>query len=474
MLSCDRKTGSETWGRARGLGAALSKWRGDESGAILPLFGLSVLVVVGMVGLAVDSARLWSARSHLQSSVDAAILAVARQTALQPSADIEEVFGKYLAASKPEGTGITYQSSQVAKAGSVISATVQIDVQNYFMGLIGQDSSQVVVNSSAEFGIDNVELVMALDNTGSMAGAKIDSLKSAARSLVDQLENSAPDPSKIRIGLVPFAKYVNVGMEHRNAAWIDVPADYSERVPTYCEDTYPNAVKSNCRMVTGTCNNDGVPYSCSWEECDWDYGQPVNVCYPESSNAVTWSGCVYSRAYPLNVRDTDYSTRIPGKMGSSCSSKIVPLTTDMMTVRDAIDDMTANDKTYIPAGLMWGWRVLSSGQPFSEGQPVSPNVRKFLVLMTDGANTASPNSTGHDGPDITLSDLYTQEACANIKGAGITIFTVAFEVSDTTIKNILQTCASNTGYYFDATNSSALQQAFDAIGKLVMSLRLKS
>ena len=63
--------------------------------------------------------------------------------------------------------------------------------------------------------------------------------------------------------LVPFAQYVNVGMANRNASWMAVPPDTTTTTIYQCWDTYPNAVKSNCRMVTYTGYDDGVPYTYS-------------------------------------------------------------------------------------------------------------------------------------------------------------------------------------------------------------------
>ncbi len=74
-----------------------------------------------------------------------------------------------------------------------------------------------------------------------------------------------------------------------------------------------------------------------------------------------------------------------------------------------------------------------------------------MVLMTDGANTRSPDygARTHSGGDVALANIRTAELCSNIKGKDIKIFTVAFDVSDATIKDILRSCATSPSHFFE-------------------------
>lgn len=78
----------------------------------------------------------------------------------------------------------------------------------------------------------------------------------------------------------------------------------------------------------------------------------------------------------------------------SCTTKpITPLTdvtnsSGMQTIDDAIDAMQPLGGTNVPSGLAWGWRVVSSGAPFTEGRPESERGNdKVVIVLTDGANT---------------------------------------------------------------------------------------
>ena len=281
------------------------------------------------------------------------------------------------------------------------------------------------------------------------------------------------------MALVPFAQYVNVGMDNRYASWMDVPSD-SSTTTTSCYDTYPNAVKSNCRMVTYSATNDGVPYTYTVEECDWDYGTAVGVCAPYTSTN-TWNGCAGARSNPLNIEDEQYSTRIPGIRNVSCPSKILPLSKSASDIKDNINAMVAYGDTYIPSGLVWGWRALSNRGPFTESADdaatAGGSVRKYLVLMTDGFNTRSPRypEGDHEGSDPALANQLTRATCDNIKAdseSKIEIYTIAFEVADEGVKDILRCCATPGGAFFDAVDYSKLLTAFSEIGNSVNVARI--
>lgn len=444
----------------------------SRSGAIAPLFALSIIAMAGAVGLVVDGARMFSVKSHLQNSVDAAVLATARRAANDPSADLTNVFKTFFNASTPAEHSAVIGSIAVTKTGNLIDASVSADLPMTFMQLLGTRSVTIPASSSAEFGTGDLELVLALDNTASMAGTKIDTLKTAARSLVDTLSRSATRADKLRVGVVPFSKYVNVGMANRSASWLSVANDWTETINS-CGDTYPNATYTNCRNVTQACIVDGLPSSCTSQACDYNPGRAVYQCQSYQVQH-TWNGCVYSRSSPLNVTDGTYTSRIPGKMDEWCSQPLTPLTSDRQTIRDAINAMTPAGDTFIPEGVMWGWRLLSPQAPFEESHfGGNQRISRFLVLMTDGVNSVSPTPDGHDGNDTVAANQITLDACSNAKADGITILTVAFQVTDATIKSVLQTCASNGGFFYDAADSSQLIASFDAIGQQLVNLRLK-
>lgn len=168
--------------------------------------------------------------------------------------------------------------------------------------------------------------------------------------------------------------------------------------------------------------------------------------------------------------------KIPGLMNISCTSTLLPLNSNVSVLHAAIDGMVASGYTYIPAGLMWGWRTLSPPAPFSKSIKGGPDpVKQVLVLMTDGANTKSPTYPEHNGTNTSEANDLTSTICKNMKkpSVDIEIYTIAFQVTDATIKNILQTCASKPNFYYNASDNTQLVAAFDDIARSLTTLRLE-
>ncbi|HFC04314.1 MAG TPA: VWA domain-containing protein, partial [Rhizobiales bacterium] len=179
---------------------------------------------------------------------------------------------------------------------------------------------------------------------------------------------------------------------------------------------------------------------------------------------------------PWNTRDERPSLKIPGIMNRSCVRQLTELTDNKQTVLREINAMTDNGATYIPAGLMWGWRVVSAGEPFDNNAQAngSKSHQRAIVLMTDGENTVSPTYPEHNGRNKTTADRLTSEICENIKASGekITVYTVAFEVRDVGTQNLLRSCATSPSHFFNADNSAQLASSFQKIAKSLALLRI--
>jgi Mg-chelatase subunit ChlD len=155
---------------------------------------------------------------------------------------------------------------------------------------------------------------------------------------------------------------------------------------------------------------------------------------------------------------------------------LMPLTKNLTAVKTHLGGMVATGATYIPTGLLWGWNLLDSKEPFTEAysdvELKKINGRKALVLMTDGENTISPTYPKHDGRRPADANKKLVDLCEAVKDDNIEIYTVAFMVPSTTIKNILVNCATTPAKYFDAANGAELEAAFSEIGRELSTIRL--
>ena len=448
----------------------------DSRGNVAGVFAICSMLIMGSVGVAIDYSRAQSVKVTLQNGLDAAVLAASRLDTVDSNA-IDLAVRQLFAAEPTAKHAVTdLDVSGRLIDQTTISGEVTAKVPVTLMRILGYTDIPLTVRTTVSRAIGNLEIALVLDTTLSMNGAKLDTVKQAANQLIDTVYALPDAADQVKFALVPFAQYVNVGQANRNAPWMDVPADYT--VPqTGCWPTYPNQTTSNCRTVTRYGVSDGQPVSWSEQECDVVNGPEVTVC-GNWTDTYTWNGCAgardgYNSQSPLgrlNIWDGGYSNRIPGPLNVWCPSPLQPLTKTSQVVKDSINAMFAQGDTFIPAGLVWGWRALSNRSPFTESadDPVTATgrVRKYIVLMTDGMNTRSPNygAGDHEAYDSAASDQLTAEVCQNIRNDGIEIFTIAFQVTDNNIKQILRDCATPGGAFFDAIDYSRLLAAFGNIG----------
>jgi Flp pilus assembly protein TadG len=442
-----------------------------RQGSVVIIFGLAMLPILLTLGAAVDYGRAQMTKSHLQASVDAAALAAAMGQ--YRGGNPARIAANYVTQQFYSGSlSVTTTTTMDAAQGTVTvraSATVPTSV----MRIAKIDTLPVSASATAGMGAGGgrpAEIVIAFDTTGSMSGTKLTTAKQAANQLVDTLfampGSSNPNPN-VKMGLVPFTDYVNIGLQYRNAAWLTNSDDFTTTGKNSCYDTYPNAIYTNPVFVPATCDNDGTSYDCSYTGYTVDYGAPVQVCTPDM-----WNGCVGSQITPNDENDNVSSANpVPALLNKSCSSPLIRLSNDPDTIKTAISAMSANGSTYIAPGLLWAWRVLSPDAPFFDGKAYN-SAKKILVLMTDGANTRSANYPDHEARDAAAANTKLATTCANVKNAGIQLYTIAFDVTNTTIQGVLRQCASAPANYFNAQTNADLQTAFASIGMQVTQLRL--
>lgn len=482
----------------------LARWLGrfgaNRRGNVAVIAGLVFMALIVVGGAAIDLHRAYTARSQGQDALDLAGVAAASTRHTDPAL-LEQVARDYLDANAEIGVleadpDITVEIESVSR----IDMRLQGSVRTFFMGLIGINTLPVDVSTAVERGaVDRVELALVLDNTYSMVDPadatgtrKIDALKTAARDLVDALMTREDD--SVKVGVVPYGDYVNVGMSRRNSSWLDVPADYSTTrvIPKSCTTTRRTC--SGGRQTTCTRTRDGVTetYACTQGQTCRNETIPEK-CTPErtQTDRYRWLGCVGSRRQGQSrLNDTGTQT-YPGLMvvnstQPNCLTEITPLTTRKQTVTSALSAMIITrtnyfPETYIPAGAIWGVNMLSPTAPLTEAadyQSENRNPRKIMVLMTDGTNTMRFNAS--DGKhanttntaQLTATNQDTASICTYAKSKGIEIYTVALAVKSTAARDLLQSCASDPSHYFNADDSSSLARAFADIAASIYRVRI--
>ena len=456
----------------------VKRFRTAAEGNFAAMFAIALVPLLTGVGMVVDFTNLSRQQSHLQNAVDSAILmsgAYHREHGALPStAQVE----KWLRSN--DDTEVQIKDFRIVD--NEIYLLAQIETDPLLLDIVNVATKQQLADATVPLATnETVEIALVLDNTGSMAiDGKLDSLKTIATSFVNDALDEAPPgkPDAVKIGLVPFARYVNVGMSNRNSSWMDVPPD---ETTTSCYMTRDVLTKSGCttstHTATSTTDTGTSTYTYTSESCtNYTYGPDYEVC---NTNTNEWHGCVGSRPGNLAVSDNGYGNRIPGLLGVTCSTPILPLTNSRSALVSDIAAFTASDLTYIGAGAVWGHRILSRHAPFTQAEPYGDKVRKFMIIMSDGDNTVAPDASGdnrlHISTDLAYSDQLTRQACQNARDNDIEIYTIAFGTSITTAgKAVLQACATDLNNYFVASDAADLARSFRSILANIFTVRLTS
>lgn len=423
------------------LSNLMRRFSNDKRGAVAVLFALSVIPLMVMAGLAVDLSRAYLVKTRLSHALDSAGLAVgSMRTSSTSSTYLESQFTNFVTANYPDAQEGTVHNLTFVDNGGVISVTGKATVETVFMGLIGVNSITVSANAEVVVETSGLELVMVLDNTGSMSSNnKISDMKAASLELIDILFGNETAPDLLKVALVPFDQTVNIGT-------------------------------GNSAYVTDT--------------TAYNWG------------SASWGGCVMARAYPADVQDTDIATDgqwVPfwntksSNRNRYCPRPITPLTNNRATLETEINAMSSLGSTHINLGAIWGWRVLSPTAPFTEGAAYGdPDWNKAAIILTDGDNTMidsyysaygllSEQNLGTSNANAAADELDNRllEVCTGMKNEGIIVYTIAFGTSiSTPTASLLTSCASSADKYYESPDSSTLSLAFRAIGAELKNLHL--
>ncbi len=464
-----------SFGTANGTISSLrSAFQSDTRGSVAIIAAVALLALMGMLGLAIDYGRMTSVRQELQTFADAALVAAATsaQVNTDPQTAATNSLNSNWGAKQRQGTA----NIAISDVGNnELEGLARTSLPMTFMKVLGKQAVDISVKASVVYGQSSVELALVLDTTASMSGQPLLDLRSATKTLLDTAYAPPGATDKVKVAVVPFGQYVNVGITNRNKPWMSVPADGTTTQSNVCTTYSPVTGTSNCQTKTATGYNDGVPYTYTYQDCQYTYGPPVTTCGPQTTTS-TWNGCVGSRNHPLENDATIASGQpAPGVMNVWCGSELLRLTKDRAKIDDTIAALAAAGDTFIPSGLIWGWRAISPDAPYADATAYTGATvaRKAIVLMTDGFNTRSPNYPDHEGSDANQANTLMAQTCAAIKAKKIALYTVAFNVTDQAAKDRLSACASSPSQFFDAPNAAQLTASFQKIGQTMAAMYLK-
>ena len=413
----------------------LSRFQRDEKGNIAIIFGVSLLPMLLFMGASIDYTRASAERTKLQSAVDSAALLLAHEPKNTPLAVMQAKAQKAFAANfAPEGGGAA-PAITISVGNKTVSASAKSNLPTSFIKLGGQDTVTVGASSVVAYGTKNIELALVLDNTGSMGqNGKIQALRASVGSLIDKLKANSQSTGDTKVSLVPFTTQVKVAKTFVNAPWL--------RWDVTLENTGLSALDR------------APPAPAAWTGCLSDRDQTYDA-----------------QSVPANGLQSKYPA-------SKCQNDgLLPmafLTTDLEAIRAESNLMQPLNNTNITVGFVNGLATLRPDHPFGAGSVNDSNTVKFLVLLTDGDNTANryggnPYSALLGAPVI---DSRLAAACAQAKSdAKVKVFTI--RVMDGNAP-LLKSCASTPEMYYDVQNAAQMQGVFDDIAKAITNIHIQS
>lgn len=434
----------------------------DRKGNVAVLFAIAIVPIVGGIGAAVDYSLASAYRTDLQKALDATALALSKVLPIDDAAKRQEVGMQYFLASLGPNHLKNIALEIIPDSGKVtLHATgdYTLKIANVF----GATDFTVGATAAAIWGMGKVEVVLALDNTGSMSGNKLTQLKLGAQKLVDILKDSAREEGDAKIGIVPYT--VQVRVDHK-------VVDLQVSGVNWYKDGYCNKSQYKTKPKCEDKNGVWTAAPSNWKGClvDRDSKDVDNNAIDYDVKAAIPNPLVPDAKFP-RVKDT-----------SDCPAQTILPLTDIVKnggyklVSDKISAMQASGNTNVTMGAMWGWHLLDPQAPFTEGKPYqTKNLQKFLILMTDGDNTENRFSTSQNSIDDR-----TEKVCDSIKALSqntannpatpaIKVWAIRVISGNATL---LKGCATDNTTYVSVTDANQLEGVFTKIGTEIASLHL--
>lgn len=463
------------WMKSNGF---LARLRREQRGNTLAIVAMSLFPLAGMIGGGLDLSRAYLVKTRLNQACDAGVLAGRKAMGSGGSITtaVTTEVQKYVNFNFPSG----YVGTPTAPAMAVtptlgtndqIQLALTTTVPTAVMRLFGKETIPVNVSCSARNDYANVDIVLVLDTTGSMAcapertdcsswinnnnrggrtmtvdgrtvtyvleetssGANISRMKglrdalSALRTQMGTIEtqfNTAPVATRkrVRFAIVPFSQMVNAGRStdtsattlfSRQNGWFNTTGDYRDGSTT--------CGRSSCNYVTDTVTHNNTWLTNTWDGC---------VEERATSNTVTASaGYSIPNNTPSNAFDLQldltptqathrWTVADPSQTGSAqyacpkAMRELAPMTTgDFNAYFTLANGFSANGGTYLDLGMLWAARLFSRTGLWAGNNPTLFNtfpVSRYVIFMTDGEM-----DTGNSGYGAYAQERYWQRIAAD-------------------------------------------------------------
>jgi Flp pilus assembly protein TadG len=445
-------------------GSPLVRLLRDERGSFVPIFAVTLLVLIAMIGMGIDYTRASFANAKMQAALDATALAISQNAATVTSSALTSeattLFSSIYTGSRLTSPTITATYSNTGGPQVVMTATASMPTTFLNLPPVKISSINLSASSTIAWGQKRLRVALVLDNTGSMADSgKMTALQTATKNLLNQLKSVAVNAGDVYVSIIPFVKDVNVGSSYSGASWID-----------WTDWEANNGTCSRGNATTkSSCTNNGYTWTpaahSTWNGCVTDRG---NTSGPSTAN------------YDENVNPPvagNTASMFPSEQYDSCPLQMKGLSYDWTTMTSMVNQMSPNGNTNQAIGLVWGWMSLVGGGPFTvPAMDSNFQYQQIIILLTDGLNTQNrwySNASQIDPrQQATCNNIHNLVAPNNIK-----IYAVQVDTGGDPTSTLLQNCASppdsdSSQYFFLLTSATEIVTTFQTIANNISKLHI--
>ncbi|WP_227271511.1 TadE/TadG family type IV pilus assembly protein [Roseobacter weihaiensis] len=473
----------------------VARFSRNEEGALTIFASFMVLMMLMVCGIAVDLMQNEMMRTRVQNTLDRAVLAASDLDQEQPpEVVVRDYFAKVGMADFVNEIEITPGAELPTTNYRIVRAEARTRTPSIYMAMTGVYSLPVYTSGTAEETIENSEISLVLDISGSMRNnGKIGNLRVAAKEFIDAvLEDDVADTTSLNI--VPYAGQTNPGPVVFQRAG---GRPFATFLP---DEVTGDPVVFGEKYFDDDGNEIDVPYNTMSSCLDLQDSDFNNINLPSGGYDQT----PYFMNWSIDAPTMDWGWCPQNR------SSIRYAQNDAEQLKSFIDSMRLHDGTGTQYGMKYGVALLnpSSNSTFRAlnnaglvpdrfaDRPASfddDETRKFIVLMTDGqitdqyrpkedaawinadqADSRSPlNNRKADrlnpyGQNENVNNFYA--VCNQAKDAGITVYTIAFEAPSSAVEQ-MKRCASSPALFYNARGVE-ISTVFKSIARQINQLRL--
>lgn len=370
------------------VGSRVKRFKKDEEGSLIifSLFIFMTMVIFG--GVAVDLMLYENRRVYVQNATDRSVLAAANlEQTIPPKDVVKDYLAKVGIEVDDDDIVVQEVGSQPVITGRQVAVRVEAQSPTILMDMIGIEWLPYGAASSAEQSVNDVEVSLVLDVSGSMgSNSKLANMQSSAVTFVEDVL-AGSDDNRVSISLVPYATQVSAGPELIDRLTTEHDHEFSHCVNFEEEDFETTAIQRYRQAV----DDDGNPVVDSAGN-----GMMEPIPLSQTADFDPFNSYYYDRTpYYQVCRNEEYVD-------------ILPWSNNITDLSDQINDLTANGNTSIDVAMKWGTALLDPSMnpalvslkndtdddiEIDSEFIVRPrphdyeDVLKFIVLMTDGINT---------------------------------------------------------------------------------------